>query len=282
MTGGGGFYATNYTHAFMAFAKLYYNEDFMRTYAFTMVGKLNFQYYNWDAAVDQGFINYTTLANAFVVTQLFRVSESWYAGGDFSWFRASTSFDMPGGSGDIRTYVSLGAAGEYDTRPSKNYPRQGLYLTARLRRFADWLGSSSEYTKLRLEFNKYMTVDSISVFALRGSIQAGLGNVPFEAQTVVGGKDIRGYSEGKYRGDQVYAVQGEYRWNFAPPFGLVGFGGLAVAVTAGKALSLDDILPGVGAGFRYTMIPELNANVGVDVAVGREDWGLYFRIAEAF
>jgi hypothetical protein len=30
------------------------------------------------------------------------------------------------------------------------------------------------------------------------------------------------------------------------------------------------------------MIREINANVGVDVAVGREDWGLYFRIAEAF
>jgi hemolysin activation/secretion protein len=135
---------------------------------------------------------------------------------------------------------------------------------------------------LKLEFNRYMTVDSVSVLAFRGSVQAALGSVPVEAQTVVGGKDIRGYSQGKYRGDQVYAVQGEYRWNFAPPFGMVGFAGLALAVTAGTPLSLDEVLPGIGAGFRYTMIPEINGNVGVDVAVGREDWGLYFRIAEAF
>jgi hypothetical protein len=282
MTGGGGFYATNYTHAFMAFAKLYYAEDRWRTYAFTMAGKLNFQYYNWEAGVDNAFIDYTTLANAFVVTQLMRVSESWYGGVDFSWFRASTTFDVPGGVSDTRPYVSLGAAGEYDTRPSKNYPRRGWYLTARLRRYADWLGSASEFTKLKLEFNRYMTVDSISVLAFRGSIQAALGSVPFEAQTVVGGKDIRGYSEGKYRGDQVYALQGEYRWNFSPPFGAVGFAGLAVAVIAGQPLSLDDVLPGIGAGFRYTMIREINANVGMDIAVGREDWGLYFRIAEAF
>jgi hypothetical protein len=63
---------------------------------------------------------------------------------------------------------------------------------------------------------------------------------------------------------------------------MVGFGGLALAVTAGTPLNLDEVLPGIGAGFRYTMIPEINANVGVDVAVGREDWGLYFRIAEAY
>jgi hypothetical protein len=58
--------------------------------------------------------------------------------------------------------------------------------------------------------------------------------------------------------------------------------GFALPVTHGEPVTFNEILPGAGIGFRYMMIPEIRANVGVDIAVGREDWGLYFRIAEAF
>ena len=282
LSGGAAFYATNGSYGVLVFSKLYYAEDRFRTYGAVGAPKINFQFYNWDVGIDNGFINYTTLARFIALSQLFRVSESWYAGPDFSWFRATTSFGQEGFTTSERTYASLGIAGEYDTRPSKTYPRAGWYTTLRLRRYADWLGSAAEFTKLKIELNRYLPVDSTDVLAIRATIQTALGAVPFEAQTVVGGKDIRGYSQGKYRGDEVYAAQGEYRWNFAPPFGAVGFFGLALAVTAGNPVSFDDLLPGVGAGFRYTMIPSINANVGVDAAVGRDDWGLYFRIAEAF
>jgi hypothetical protein len=30
------------------------------------------------------------------------------------------------------------------------------------------------------------------------------------------------------------------------------------------------------------VFPDNNMNVGLDVAAGREDWGLYFRIGEAY
>ncbi len=30
------------------------------------------------------------------------------------------------------------------------------------------------------------------------------------------------------------------------------------------------------------MIPSRNINVGIDGALGKEDWGIYFRIGEAF
>ena len=42
------------------------------------------------------------------------------------------------------------------------------------------------------------------------------------------------------------------------------------------------ILPGAGAGFRYMADSETNMNVGLDFAVGDGDWGLYFRVGEAF
>ncbi len=51
-------------------------------------------------------------------------------------------------------------------------------------------------------------------------------------------------------------------------------------------LSEDDnwsgLLPGGGAGLRYLAIKEHNINLGIDIAVGKGDWGIYFRIGEAF
>ena len=42
------------------------------------------------------------------------------------------------------------------------------------------------------------------------------------------------------------------------------------------------ILPGVGAGIRFIVSEETHMNVGMDIAVGKGDWGLYFRIGESF
>jgi hypothetical protein len=69
-----------------------------------------------------------------------------------------------------------------------------------------------------------------------------------------------------------------------PPsrLGLVGFLGLASVF---EAVNEDDdgrILPGGGAGFRFTADTETNLNVGVDVARGRGDWSVSFQFGEAF
>ena len=42
------------------------------------------------------------------------------------------------------------------------------------------------------------------------------------------------------------------------------------------------IFTGGGLGFRYLMLPEERINIGIDAAFGKEDWGGYFRIGEAF
>jgi len=267
----------------IGFTRMYLFEDSFRIKGGGGYGNINFQYFNEDLGPEGSFVNYTSTAWFLAVTPLFRISGGWYLGPDYSYLNVATEFEGMAATDDRRTYASIGAAAEYDSRLNKTYPFDGLYCTIRVRRYADWLGSASEYTKLRLEANRYISYDTVSVVALRASINAALGVVPFEAQTVVGtGKDIRGYGEGKHRGDQLYSIQGEYRWNFKPPFGAVGFIGFALPVNQGEPLTLDAILPGIGVGFRYTMIPEIHANVGIDVAVGRQDYGIYFRIGEAF
>ena len=71
-------------------------------------------------------------------------------------------------------------------------------------------------------------------------------------------------------------------WNFAGRWGLVGFLGFA---TVFESINEEDdgrILPGVGTGIRFTAFTDNNMTVGIDIATGDGDWGLYFRIGEAF
>ena len=79
------------------------------------------------------------------------------------------------------------------------------------------------------------------------------------------------------------AIQGEYRWNLTDSkFGFVGFLGFATVFDAINEDHNGKILPGAGAGFRYTVSSETNMNVGLDFAKGNGDWGIYFRLGESF
>ena len=64
--------------------------------------------------------------------------------------------------------------------------------------------------------------------------------------------------------------------------GFVGFIGAATVFSAFNESDNGKILPGIGTGFRYNVFPKNHMNVGMDFAVGADDWGIYFKIGEAF
>jgi hypothetical protein len=41
-------------------------------------------------------------------------------------------------------------------------------------------------------------------------------------------------------------------------------------------------LPSIGTGIRFLALPKQQMRVGIDVAAGKNDWGLYIRVGEAF
>ena len=77
-------------------------------------------------------------------------------------------------------------------------------------------------------------------------------------------------------------LQAEYRLNFYRKWGLVAFAGIATAVAKFSDISESQLLPGVGAGLRFRMLPSEKVNIGVDAGVGRGDYSITFRIGEAF
>ena len=145
------------------------------------------------------------------------------------------------------------------------------------------LDNIRESNKIEFDISEYNKMaNARDVLAFRGYAGLGIGDLTFNQQFIVGQSDIRGYTQGRYRGNYLLAFQGEYRWNLAKRMSLVGFAGLA---TVFESINPEDngvALPGAGMGFRFNAIEEYHMNVGMDLAVGKDDWGIYFRVGEAF
>ena len=140
-----------------------------------------------------------------------------------------------------------------------------------------------ESNKLEMDFSSFFEMkNKKNIIATRAYLGVGLGDLTFNQQFVVGRTDVRGYSQGEYRGDQLFSLQGEYRWNPLKKVGFVGFLGTAMIFNGINESDNGKLLPGVGAGFRYLVFEKNHMNVGMDVAVGNNDWSLEFRIGEAF
>ena len=107
---------------------------------------------------------------------------------------------------------------------------------------------------------------------------------------------MRGHYLGRYRDNNLYAAQIEYRlplgrsnWiderhniPFWQRWGLVGFFGLGDVYGPDSNGSLSNIKSSVGLGVRYLILPEERINIRVDFGFGSQMPGFYFGIREAF
>ena len=172
-----------------------------------------------------------------------------------------------------------------DYRNNVYYPKEGFHNNLKYFTFPEFMGNVVDSRKIEIDHNQYFPIrDGQDVLAARAYAGLGLGDLSFNQQFIVGrGDDIRGYTQGQYRGNYMLDIQGEYRWNLDDSkFGFVGFLGVA---TVFESINEDDngrLLPSVVVGFRFTISEETNMNVGMDIAKGSGDWGIYFRIGESF
>jgi hypothetical protein len=280
MAGAFGIYTENKTWMVGAFTKLFLNSDTWRITAAAGTGSVNFQFFIQSPV--SKWLPYNTEIDFALVAIDRRVWGDLFLGASYSYTQYITS--VSGASDSLSTTLhGLGVKGSMDRRSSQNYPRSGFLAEVEYTAFPSGLGNDFDSDVVEFDFNYYLSTRSkIDVLAMRAYAGVGIGDVSFNQQFIVGSVDIRGYTQGEYRGNNMLAVQGEYRWNFRPRFGLVGFAGIATVIEAVNKEDDWKPLPGVGAGFRYTVETETHMNVGVDIAVGLNDWAISFRISEAF
>jgi hypothetical protein len=275
-----GVYSTNKTWFGMGFAALFFDQDTWRVLSAAGLGSVNFQFY-LDNPVDK-WIPYNTAADVIYLQVKRRVVNKIYAGVSYVHTTFQTTTELfPDSLNNMLN--GLGFVASMDKRSNFYYPWKGFHSNIKYFTYPEAFGNEFVSNKIAIDHNHYVPFRSENdVLATRIFAGIGIGELTFNQQFIVGQVDIRGYSEGAYRGDYMLAIQGEYRWNFHNRLGMVGFLGFA---TVFDSINEDDdgkILPGIGTGIRFTAFTDTNMNVGMDIAAGLDDWGIYFRIGEAF
>jgi len=280
---------TNKTIFIGLFNKFYFNEDHWRTKLGIGYGDIKFQtYFEFPVGIPGlpdggGFVDYRTQMTFLYGEGTRLIVDRLYLGMRLVFSSVNTMFDAEMIPDEKLNLFGLGLASEYDKRDNVLYPHTGFNTTLSTFSFFENLGSTETYHKVNLVFNKYFPLNDKITLLARFFADVAMGEtVPFNGKNVVGRDDLRGYTNGKYRANQVYNIQSEYRWNFYKKWGMVAFGGVAIATDDFQGTNSSGLLPAIGAGLRFKAIPSRNINIGIDLAVGKGDWGIYFRIGEAF
>jgi len=292
MVGIFGSYFTNSTFFFGVVSKNYFAEDKWRTRTVLAYGNIEFQTYvdvpGYIGETEDGtvIIDYNTKVPFIYLSGMREIFNKIYGGVQVSYSQSKTEFNSDGIPVDIPTETEhlfgFGLDSEFDSRDNIMNPHTGMNAILQTTSYLEALGSSSEYHRIKAAFNKFFKFNTKSILVARLYAVASVGDVPFSGQNIVSRDDMRGYSKGEYRANQVYNIQTEYRWNFYNKWGVVFFGGLGLATDDFQGNNYSGILPSIGTGIRFKAIVSRNINIGIDVAKGKNDWGLYFRIGEAF
>ena len=177
-----------------------------------------------------------------------------------------------------------------DSRDSPIYATRGIFLQAKAQEYPSWLGSSSEWRALALEFRGYQRLDStarnvVAVWAM--GVVTG-GTPPYMNLPALGwdlyNRSGRGYLQGRIRGTKLLYAEAEYRAVLTRNglLGAVAFGNLTSAADATtRELSAPSL--GGGLGLRLKLNARSRSNITIDYAFSPQGFrGLFLGTNEAF
>lgn len=282
ISGGFGMYTTNKSWFLMQFNKFYFSEDRYRAVLVGGTGQFYTQFFI-DLPAIEDFVGYGTAVNFFKAELQRRIVQHLYFGLNYVHAKLYTQITEFEEVEETVYLDGIGSVLSFDIRDDVYYPHKGFIANLNFTSYPEFMGNEYISNKIILDYNHFFGMrNKCNVIGARFYGGAGIGDLSFNQQFIVGNNDIRGYTQGKYRGDQIVAIQGEYRYNPFKKLGFVGFAGVASVFSAINEVDNGKLLPSIGTGFRYNIFPKNHLNAGMDFAAGIEDWGIYFKIGEAF
>jgi hypothetical protein len=113
--------------------------------------------------------------------------------------------------------------------------------------------------------------------------QTGYGDIPYNRMSWYGDNDmVTGYTNGKYVNNSEVTAQTELRYDIWKFFGVGGYFGTGKVFPLLETFGQSVWLHFGGARLYLNVIPSRNIRVRLDVALGRQDWGVYVGIGQAF
>ena len=177
-----------------------------------------------------------------------------------------------------------------DNRNSNTYTTKGSYLKLNYS-YAPALfgGDNFDGGMFEADLRSFKSLGKNLVAGINGLYQTiGDGGTPFYLLPQLGNDEMmRGYYTGRYRDENLLALQAELRFRLNPRFGVVGFAGTGNVYGHGE-FRIADLKPSMGAGFRYFFDIEKGLSVRMDYALAEKrlgeerQKGFYLSLGESF
>lgn len=182
----------------------------------------------------------------------------------------------------------------FDSRDNQINAYKGYYARLNYQVNPTFLGSNQNSSQLWTEFRTYIglsekTPRHLIAFWYFGNFLVS-GEQPYLTLMALGDdqrlKSGRGYTAGRFRGQDYVYVEAEYRFPIlrcAQTLGGVVFVNASTASDRDRDVHLfDNVQPGIGFGFRLLMNKHSRMNISIDFAYGFDSKGVYFGGTETF
>lgn len=181
----------------------------------------------------------------------------------------------------------------YDTRDNMVNTEKGIFANVNFRTNPTWLGSDKSSTILWTEFRAFKKIipnkpQHVLGVWLMGNFVTG-GDVPYLALPAIGydqrSKSGRGYTNGRFRGEQLIDLEAEYRFPIMCNQLISGVVFGSAITTSNKDVNVnlfDYLRPAGGVGLRFLFNKKAKMNMQIDYAIGQNSSGFYFGASEVF
>ena len=189
---------------------------------------------------------------------------------------------LPPGPFDISNQIRTVGAGvnlSFDSRDLPLNSYSGRLFEFRTLFNDEAFGSDRTYQAYSAALRSYHALNSKLVLAWEMEGCRKTGSVALWDACRLG---LRGFPATDYMAKASASAQVEARWQFHSRWGLVAFGG-AGTVRKSLAESQDDeLVPSVGVGLRFMVLPAKRINLRLDYARSNGGEAIYFSVGEAF
>ncbi|MBD3386213.1 BamA/TamA family outer membrane protein [candidate division KSB1 bacterium] len=172
-----------------------------------------------------------------------------------------------------------------DSRNHVFYPTQGTVFKTSLQRYNGTLGSDYTFTRFFLDLRAYFEPIQSHALAVQVFTNLMSGAPPFHMLSLLGQVGernlMRGYYMGRFRDNNIFVLQTEYRMPVWWRFGLALFAAAGEVSHTINEFGLNKLKYTFGGGLRFQINRKERINLRMDFGFGKNSSGFYLTIGEA-
>ena len=240
-------------------------------------------YYNQSR--DENKSKYTRLQADFKAEFQWRLPGHVYiGGGTYFLYGKATKVERPElwEGQELRQFnYGLGVLVSYDTRDNVNSATRGVNLRLSHQFYPAFLFNKHHYMLTELTAGYYRTLWRGGVLAMQAHCALTFGDTPWTAlPTLDQSGGIRSYYDGRYASSNEADIVVELRQKVWRRNGLVIWGGVGSVFHRVSEVTVRNLLPSIGIGYRWEF--KRNTNVRVDIGLGRGSKAISLGLHESF